>query len=100
MSDLPENYQAAVAQQRAFREQIARFLQGSSDEPDNIVIGFAMVIEVLDGDGERCLLKVTSDAGGNPLSLHTVRGMKYSLVEDDEFDQYLIDAAFDFEEGN
>jgi hypothetical protein len=54
-----------------------------------VVIGFAMVIELIDEKGNRGIAKVTSDASGHPLPWYLVEGLSTAMTEEDEFDDKL-----------
>ena len=71
------------------RDSVIAFLQGNNDimSDDILVIGFALVIEVMDGDGERHAVTLTSDASGKKLPHYIVNGLADFLREADDFDQ-------------
>lgn len=77
--------------ERAVRQPILSFLQKPYDESEAVVIGIALVLEVLDGDGMRSVHKITSDAGGHPLAWHTVEGFVAAMQDLDEIDDMLED---------
>ena len=51
-----------------------------------LCIGFALVVELMDNDGERHLAIITSDASGKSLPWYTVNGLADALREEDDFD--------------
>jgi hypothetical protein len=72
----------------AFRHPLLAFLQsGYSDiDAECVVIGFGLVVEVLDKNGERGIHKVTSDAGGQPMPWYIVEALSRALECEDEID--------------
>jgi hypothetical protein len=69
------------------RQRVMEFIQGSSDITDGVLcIGVAMVVELMDTDGERHVICITSDAGGKSLPYYTVNGFAEALREEDDFD--------------
>jgi hypothetical protein len=73
--------------EKALREPFISFLQRGYEESGQCVIGFACVIEVLDTDGARTVVKLTSDAGGQPLAWHTAEGFTAAMAELGEIDE-------------
>ena len=67
---------------------LLEFLSGTSERQvgDGVVIGYAMVLEVIDENGSRGIAKVTSDAGGHPLPWYIVEGLASALSDANEFD--------------
>lgn len=94
MSDIGERVHEAREMQRKFRKAILDFLQAETDMEDTVVIGFGLVVEVLDQDGYRAALKCTSDASGSELPGYTVGGFSKVLRDEEEFDSYLLEDAF------
>jgi hypothetical protein len=77
-------------QQRSeFRQPVLAFLQsGYADlDADCVVIGFGLVVEVLDKNGERGIHKCTSDAGGQPLPWYLAEAFSRALECEDEIDE-------------
>lgn len=73
--------------QQEFRQPILQFLQGDTDVFEgNIIIGFAMVVEVMDQEGRKDLMVVTSDASGTPQSWYMRRAMSLALEDESEVD--------------
>lgn len=70
------------------RQSITQFIQGDSDlmEGGALCIGFALVVELMDSDGQRELAIITSDASGKSLPWYTVNGLADALREEDDFD--------------
>jgi hypothetical protein len=76
-------------QQIKMRAPIVEFLQGDSEmaDGDSIVIGFTLLVEIIDRDGERGAFKITSDASGVPLPWYTVDGHSAAITTLGEFDE-------------
>lgn len=74
--------------ERDTRVPILDFFQGGkAGLEEGMVIGFALVIEVMNTDGGRGALVITSDASGRPLPYYAVDGLAKVLDEQGDFDQ-------------
>jgi hypothetical protein len=82
-----------TVEQENLRQPILSFLQGHTNELDDdaVVIGFALIVEALGKNGERCIIKLTSDAGGLPLPYYTVEGLAIALNQECEVDEILVE---------
>ncbi len=80
-------------EQENLRQPILSFLQGHTNELDDdaVVIGFALIVEALGKNGERAIIKLTSDAGGFPLPYYTVEGLAIALNQECEADELVED---------
>lgn len=70
------------------RDEFLRCLQGTTDPLDggSAVSGFLLVVELLTPDGERGVVRVTSDGIGRPLPWHTAQGLAAAARDLDDFD--------------
>lgn len=76
------------------RHALLQFLQGNTEETldaDAVVIGFALIVEALGKNGERAIVKLTSDAGGLALPWYTVEGLAIALNAEPELDDLLAE---------
>lgn len=80
-------------EQENLRQPILGFLQGHTNELDDdaVVIGFALIVEALGKNGERAIIKLTSDAGGLPLPYYTVEGLSIALNQECEADELIME---------
>jgi hypothetical protein len=70
------------------RAELLTCLQGTTDPLDGgaMVAGFLLVVELLTTDGERGVVRISSDAGGTPLAWHTAQGLAAAAAQLDDFD--------------
>ena len=74
-------------EQIKLRSSVIDFLQGGNDFTDGMVIGFSLVVELVDRDGARNCVNLSADAAGRPLPYHAIIGHVYHLDNEAEFDE-------------
>jgi len=73
-------------EQMGHRLPVMDYIGQSYSDTGQVVIGLAMVIELVDAEGERGVHKITSDAGGHPLPWYACDGLSAVLRDEAEFD--------------